>query len=33
MTEHAQSGANPVTPSAGEIRAAEKGCCLDLVGE
>lgn len=33
MTEHAQSGANPVTPSAGKIRAAEKGCCLDLVGE
>lgn len=31
MTEHAQSSANPVTPSAGEIRAAEKGCCL--VGE
>lgn len=33
MTGHAQSAANPVTPSAGEIRAAEKGCCLDLVGE
>lgn len=33
MTEHAQSGSNPVTPSATEIRAAEKGCCLDLVGE
>lgn len=33
MTGHAQSGANPVTPSAGEISAAEKGCCLDLVGE
>lgn len=30
MTEHAQSGTNPVTLSAGVIRGAEKGCCLDL---
>lgn len=30
MTEHAQSGTNPLTLSAGEIRVAERGCCLDL---
>lgn len=30
MTEHAQSGTNPVTLSAGVIRGAERGCCLDL---
>ena len=30
MTEHAQCGTNPVTLSAGAIRGAERGCCLDL---
>lgn len=30
MTEHAQCGTNPVTLSAGVIREAERGCCLDL---
>ena len=30
MTEHAQCDTNPVTLSAGVIRGAERGCCLDL---
>lgn len=30
MTEHAQCGTNPVTLSAGVIRGAERGRCLDL---
>lgn len=30
MTEHAQCGTDPVTLSAGVIRGAERGCCLDL---